>query len=112
MNLDKKISDRYLTINQTAEYFAVSRRTVYNWLDKGLIKPARKFGKPYFKIEDLEKFDKESFENKELLTITEALEYLKISRTTFWRFQDAGKIKPIRKAGKPRTYKRTDLDKL
>jgi len=28
-------------------------------LDKGLIKPVRKFGKPYFNIEDLDKLDPE-----------------------------------------------------
>jgi len=58
-NKKKAFKDKYLTLKETAEYFAVSRQAIYDWEIKGLLKPVKKFGRKYFKIEDLEKLDKE-----------------------------------------------------
>jgi excisionase family DNA binding protein len=109
MNTEKSFSDKYLTRNETAKYFGVSRQAIYDWEKKGLITPIRKFGRTYFEIEDLEKIDDD---DDELLTIPEALKYLKISRTTLWRAEKKGLITPVRKFGKARKFKKTELDKI
>lgn len=46
--------------------------------------------------------------NEELLTPTEACSFLKITKTTIWRWQKQGKI-DLYGTGKIRFYKKTDL---
>ena len=50
-------------------------------------------------------------EERRLLTVNEALEYLRISRPTFYRLIKQGKIKPV-KIGKRTLIDKADLDRL
>ncbi|EDP75545.1 helix-turn-helix domain-containing protein [Hydrogenivirga sp. 128-5-R1-1] len=48
---------------------------------------------------------------RRLFTVKEALEYLRISRPTFYRLIKQGKIKPV-KIGKRTLIDKNDLDRL
>lgn len=61
--LDKKLhvlqpqqsDEKYLSINQVAEMFSVSRVTINNWQKNGTLKPFQIGGKVFFKMSDIEK---------------------------------------------------------
>lgn len=105
---EKKFKDSFLTRNETARYFGISRQCTYNWERQGLLDPVFKFGKTYFRISDIEPLDTE----KQWLTITEALKYLGISRATLWRAEQDDKIKCVKRPGKLKEFRKDDLDKL
>lgn len=48
---------------------------------------------------------------KKLLTISEAMDYLNVSRITLQRWDNNGKLKAIRTKGGHRRYKLSDLEK-
>jgi len=54
MNLE--ITDRWLSVQEIAQYLGISKETVYRWLDKGKI-PAHKIGKQWkFKTDQVDQW--------------------------------------------------------
>lgn len=54
MNLE--ITDRWLSVQEIAQYLGISKETVYRWLDKGKI-PAHKIGKQWkFKTDQIDQW--------------------------------------------------------
>jgi len=56
MNLE--VTDRWLSVQEIAQYLGISKETVYRWLDKGKI-PAHRVGKLWkFKISEVDNWIK------------------------------------------------------
>lgn len=49
------VEETYLTINQVAEKFSVSKVSINNWQRNGTLKPYQLAGRIYFKLSDIEK---------------------------------------------------------
>ncbi len=56
INSIKKHGRLALDIKETAESLGVSKRTVYNLCDRGLLRPSRALRKPLFPITEIERF--------------------------------------------------------
>lgn len=55
-HLQPQLSEEtYLTINQVAEKFSVSKVTINNWQNNGTLKPLQLSGRIYFRLSDIEK---------------------------------------------------------
>lgn len=53
-----------ITVKDFAEQLGVPRRTLYRWIEKGMVIPKKGFnGRPYFTWEDVKQF-KERIENE------------------------------------------------
>lgn len=51
---NSKLSDQWLTIDQTCKLLSISRRTLQSYRDQGILPFSQYAGKIYFKISDIE----------------------------------------------------------
>jgi len=55
-NLDSTKVNNLFNISKAADHLGVCRKTVYNWMNKGIIMPSVWYGqRKYFTLEDLSK---------------------------------------------------------
>lgn len=51
---NSKLSDQWLTIDQTCKLLSISRRTLQSYRDQGILPFSQYAGKIYFKVSDIE----------------------------------------------------------
>ena len=51
---NSKLSDQWLTIDQTCKTLSISRRTLQSYRDQGILPFSQYAGKIYFKVSDIE----------------------------------------------------------
>lgn len=108
---DSDFSDIALTSNEAAEYFGLSKLSVYNFLRKHRDKARVRFGIHFFPIPVLDKLIRKVLPKEPLINSSLIPDYLNLSRYGYQKLYHAGKI-PVFRYGSRTWITYEDLQKL